>query len=781
LLPTALQVLTREAFPQEWAMAQSNLGSTYTQRIRGERVQNLEKAITCCRSALEVLNRKAFPQYWAMTQNNLGIAYWERIDGERDRNLEEAIACYQEALEVGTCEAFPFDWAMIQHNLGIAYHDRIRGERTQNQEKAIACYLAALEFRTREAFPQYWAMTQKSLGIAYYDRVRGKRIQNVEKAIVCYQAALEIYTRKAFPKNYAETQFHLGQAYQDARQFAKAYTAFSAAINTVESLRGEIVSGSGVEGDKQKLAEKYNQIYQCVVEVSLELAKDEPQYYNRAIEYVERSKARNLVELLATRDFYPRGDIPQTVLKELDRLRREIAAEQRQIAQSSKVAQQQNLKGNGRNHTLAVSPNSTRLNALREQLDNLITQEIQPIDPTFSLTQRVEPISYQQIRDLLPDNQTALIEWYITGKTLITAIITRDTTSPRIWQSTSDDLQSLLNWVDQYLTDYSQQKDQWCVRLASRLKELADILHLDEIFSYPELEKCDRLILIPHRYLHLFPLHALEVKSQNAKCQNEDSSPASQCLLDLFPGGVSYAPSCQLLQLAQTRQQSNFTRLFALQNPTGNLAYTDVEITAIKCHFKSADIRKRSAATKVAIREDCLNKAHCVHFSCHGSFNLDFPLESALELADAPLTLGEIFALNLERARLVTLSACETGLTDPTSLSDEYIGLPSGFLYARSPNVVSSLWRVSDLCTAFLMIRFYQNMHQGLPVAVALNQAQRWLRDMTRAELEQWIKDNQLSLSPTLRIRQFRGIKANEKPFQSAFHWAAFCAIGQYG
>jgi tetratricopeptide (TPR) repeat protein len=139
-----------------------------------------------------------------MTQNNLGIAYWERIDGERDQNLEKTIACYQEALEVCTREAFPFDWAMIQHNLGIAY----------------------------------------------YDRVGGEKIQNLEKAIGCYQATLEIYTREAFPKNYAETQFHLGQTYQCSQQFAKDYTAFSAAINTVESLRDEIISGSGVEKDK---------------------------------------------------------------------------------------------------------------------------------------------------------------------------------------------------------------------------------------------------------------------------------------------------------------------------------------------------------------------------------------------------------------------------------------------------------------------------------------------------------------------------------------------------
>ncbi len=150
----------------------------------------------------------------------------------------------------------------------------------------------------------------------------------------------------------------------------------------------------------------------------------------------------------------------------------------------------------------------------------------------------------------------------------------------------------------------------------------------------------------------------------------------------------------------------------------------------------------------------------------------------ALEL-ERCLTLGEIFGLNLSQCRLVALSACETGLTDPTSLSDEYIGLPTGFLYAGSPSVVSSLWTISDISTAFLVAKFYQNLQQGSSVAVALNQAQRWLRDATGDELQQWMEEQQLPLAPTLKISLPRRFRQNRQPFQSPFYWAAFCAVGQ--
>jgi CHAT domain-containing protein len=86
------------------------------------------------------------------------------------------------------------------------------------------------------------------------------------------------------------------------------------------------------------------------------------------------------------------------------------------------------------------------------------------------------------------------------------------------------------------------------------------------------------------------------------------------------------------------------------------------------------------------------------------------------------------------------------------SLSDEYIGLPSGFLYAGSSSVVSSLWKVNDLSTAFLMIKFYQNLSAGVSVAVSLNQAQLWLKHLTKGDLETWIEENQLPLDPTVMI-----------------------------
>jgi tetratricopeptide (TPR) repeat protein len=165
-----------------------------------------------------------------MTQNNLAAAYGSRIRGERADNLERAIAHYQEALTVRAREAFPEQWAQTQNNLANAYGERIRGERADNLERAIAHACAACEVYTREAFPSAWAGTQHNLANAYQHRIRGDRADNLERAIEHYQEALTVYSRETFPAEYRRTQKTLGVLHFVRADWAHAHSAFAAAI-----------------------------------------------------------------------------------------------------------------------------------------------------------------------------------------------------------------------------------------------------------------------------------------------------------------------------------------------------------------------------------------------------------------------------------------------------------------------------------------------------------------------------------------------------------------------
>jgi CHAT domain-containing protein len=116
-----------------------------------------------------------------------------------------------------------------------------------------------------------------------------------------------------------------------------------------------------------------------------------------------------------------------------------------------------------------------------------------------------------------------------------------------------------------------------------------------------------------------------------------------------------------------------------------------------------------------------------LHFATHGSYNYRQPLYSFLLFPpagddDGKLNVYEVFEMNLN-AKLVTLSACETGLGN-ISQGDELTGLSRAFLFAGSSSVIVSLWSVADYPTAMLMLNFYTYLKDH-PMQEALTLAQR--------------------------------------------------------
>jgi CHAT domain-containing protein len=154
------------------------------------------------------------------------------------------------------------------------------------------------------------------------------------------------------------------------------------------------------------------------------------------------------------------------------------------------------------------------------------------------LQNRYLPIGYDFNFDKFQatlDDRTAIIQWYITDAGFETFIITRHNIQRLILSTPANDSKALEDWANEYLEAYTYKKTEWINSLASRLSRLAKILHLEDILKLVP-DTCPRLILIPHRFLHLFPLHALPLANGDLLC-------------DRFPNGVGYAPSCQLLQL----------------------------------------------------------------------------------------------------------------------------------------------------------------------------------------------------------------------------------------
>ena len=146
-----------------------------------------------------------------------------------------------------------------------------------------------------------------------------------------------------------------------------------------------------------------------------------------------------------------------------------------------------------------------------------------------------------------------------------------------------------------------------------------------------------------------------------------------------------------------------------------------------------------------------------MHFATHGLLNSIHPELSGVVLSlvnkrgeaqDGFLRLNEIYSLKLP-VELVVLSACQTGLGKEIR-GEGLVGLTRGFMYAGSPRVMASLWKVDDKATSELMKSFYQGM----------------------------LGSRHLSPAGALRAAQIEMLK--QKRWQSPFYWAAFGLQGEW-
>jgi len=159
------------------------------------------------------------------------------------------------------------------------------------------------------------------------------------------------------------------------------------------------------------------------------------------------------------------------------------------------------------------------------------------------------------------------------------------------------------------------------------------------------------------------------------------------------------------------------------------LAVTAEEARAIKGLFPDAVVFTGARASKATLQH--VEAPPILHIASHGFFlreddgsHQPHPLlRSGVALAganlsrEAPdagiLTALEAAHLNLWGTRLVTLSACNTGIGEVKNGEGVY-GLRRAFVLAGAESIVMSLWPVSDAITRGMMVAYYTGLRAGL-------------------------------------------------------------------
>ena len=629
-----------------------------------------------------------------------GYVYLDQ--GEPQKAIQEGALAYKLLHEEGR-EGKTFYTSQlidIYDILGVAY--ALSGNKVEAQK--IANSLQNVSFTVMNGPPKYSALARIYMALKEYDnaltaiknpdaKVTGlitafydQTFQEIPKLYILSKSLYETGYIKEAKKGYGQLLGHpqieqIGGIYWivllDRAKIALAEGQKSLAedmlkkaIDVIEKQRSSINSEAGrigFVGDKQT----------AYAELTALLIADGR--YAEAFAYVERAKARALVDLLASqKDINVRGGQTEqikTTLAQLDKIEDDLSI----------VAQVEDKENQNKSRAVVLA----------------LKKDLQEKAPELAALVSVTTPTTAEIQSKIKDDET-LLEYYYAGKEWYVFILAGKTIVAK--KLPVGDLEKNIdalrkNIATRNLLEFNQYSQM--------------IYHQIFTLAAPAI-KTIKLIIVPHGSLHYLPFAAL--------------SDGKEYLIDRF--SIQILPSASVLSFLKERakQDDRGALIFGnpkLDDPKYDLKFAQDEALAIGKIIPKSKVLLRSEASKTNLQK-LGSKYSIIHLAVHGVFDLDKPLNSALLLAadrnnDGLLRAADLYNLSLS-ADLVTLSACETAL-GKVATGDDVVGFTRGFLYAGARSLISSLWQVDDEATRDLMVNFYTNL-SGMSKDEALRQAQ---------------------------------------------------------
>jgi CHAT domain-containing protein len=617
-----------------------------------------------------------------------------------------------------------------------------------------------------------------------------------------YPQALEFATRavtlaeqSGMPEPVWQAHISRGQAYRAMGQTDASRKAFSAAIAAIESLRAYIIGG---ESNRQNFFQNKLTAYQSMVEMLVSEGK-----YDEALVYAERAKARVLLDVLHG----GRVGINKALTAAESQRERDLNGE-------LSALNAQLMRAREKPEALRLDELLSRQQKARREYE-AFQANLYVAHPELAVQRgEARPATLDELSPLVPDTNTALVEFVVAeDRTLLFVITKADQSSPpsgklhgsSTLSAASDavpkpnksslDLQVYtLNItraeLGQRVADFRQQLARRDILFSPEAKRLYQLLLAP---AAPQLQGRTQLIIVPDGALWELPFQALQSTQDEYVVERH---------------ALSYAPSFRVLvEMARRRERRGNNRLntatiLAFGNPSLETARSNLEagarLTTINNTLPAlpeAEHQVRALATLYGPRRsrvyigDEASEEHLkreagnfriVHLATHGVIDDRSPLYSyvllngstnptsskqnikAGSIANVPtredglLEAWELMQLNLH-TEMVVLSACETA-RGRIGQGEGMIGLSWALFVAGSPTTVASQWKVESASTTELMLSFYRHL-QSTPVRSASGNV---FKAETKAEA---LRQASLSL-----LRSER--------YSHPFYWAGFVIIG---
>lgn len=611
----------------------------------------------------------------------LGIVWSNRgATYTAQKRYSEAIAAYQQALAFqGTVDSTEPTLIVFQFLTGLGATRRVVDDRMGRYE--------TVPIVSNTADQAARALILHNIGNAY--RLQGE----LDQAVSYFAQSLPLAEEAGSINGMIATLHATGLAHEAAGDQAQAIAAYQEAVSLLESLAARLTIPELQSAYNAKQAPIYANLVRLLAEKG---------HGDEAFAVAERARARAFLNQVGNHVVDLSGNLPPALAAQEQQLRQELAG----LQQALNAAQAQSPRDEA-----AINALAAQLESARRTYTALLTQ-IKLRNPEFAALLNVETLDLNAVRHQLLDEQSTLVAYFVLEQTTLAWVVDRaDATLVQLPVGEAE-----LAGSTEYLRDSITQEQDFDRATAADLYA-ALIAPLKAHLHHANL------ILVPHNVLHYLPFAAL---------WNET---AARYLVEEYT--VTYAPSASALQYIQANRNPNNGVLLALGNPDSTLPHATTEVQAVAARYRTTPFVGAQATERLVHT----SQADSLHLAAHGVYDRFNPLFSHIALApasennpqngnhstsayDGNLAVHEVFDLDLHQTNLVVLSACDTG-QGKLSQGDELVGLTRAFLYAGTPNVVTSLWAVDDESTAYLMEHFYTHLQAGWGTAAALRQAQR--------------------------------------------------------
>ncbi|MES2386543.1 MAG: CHAT domain-containing tetratricopeptide repeat protein [Bacteroidota bacterium] len=544
---------------------------------------------------------------------------------------------------------------------------------------------------------------------------------------------LELYRRKA---RLLETRYNLKTL--NRKDLDASLLNLSLADSLLTRLR-RLRTGNA---DKLTLGSASADVYAGALRICMQLAQvsARPAYYKKlAFRFCERSKAAVLQAAVAEASARRFAGIPDSVLEREQHLEAHVNLLEQKLAAAESPG--------------ILAALRLQLFVAAQSLQNLVQAMERKYPAYYDLKYRNPNPDPDKIRESLEPG-TALLSYYLApsdSKLYVFCITNKGlkavvkTAGPAFYRS----LNGLHNGI------IYRDAQTFTLNARSLQKTLMP-------FRLPASVK--QLVLIPDAQLLRIPFEALLTGSQKT-----GDSRRPTYLTEKYAIGYHYSATLYAQQHRDTSGMKGSGEGLLLFAPVSfeydygpnqpelpTLTSSGEEAEAIAFAFRQQGLPEKSYtaefATESSLKKSGTEKYSFLHLATHGLADEEHPELSRIWLVpgdgeDGMLYSGEVYGLHLN-TRLVTLSACETGLGAEVK-GEGLIGLSRALLYAGAGHVVVSLWSVGDEGTKKLMSSLYTNLlrQNGNHTALALQRA--------RIEL------------------------IESKEFNEPFFWAAFVGVGR--